>query len=62
MTEPITIGMLTFQAISCILHSWAIKNSNCSITDCCGCLNMNIGVEQNRNAPGTQEMTESAVR
>jgi hypothetical protein len=60
--EPITIGMLAFQALSCILHSWAIKNSNCSIKDCCGCLNMNIGVVQNTNGPPTQEMTEFVVR
>ena len=61
MVEPLTIGMLTFQAVSCLLHSYHIKSSNCSIKDLCGCLTVGFALGKNEpnstpDEPAQQEM------
>ena len=55
MVEPLTIGMLTFQAVSCLLHSYHIKSSNCSIKDLCGCLTVGFALGKNESTSTPDE-------
>lgn len=58
--DSVTIGMLIFQGISFILHTYQIKNSTCSIKNLFGCFSATATVD--RNQQPSAEMTEAEVR